>query len=298
MLFINDHSNDDPSVSFSKILESTNVKIIDNKGKGKKAAIETGISNAKFSWILCTDADCIFDTDWLTSCNELIEHCDGDLFVLPVIIGEDTSLTQAYQYYESLSSIAVTEGYFHWKQKVLLASGANLLYKKEAFLAIDPFKENKRIASGDDMFLLEGFKYATKKISLSSNKGLWVRSSGESNWTGILSQRIRWLKKMKHLSSQKSFSIGAYFLLFQIILLIFGLLSLSNILFFMTFLLFVFIKSLLDFNLIKKKATQNERSPRWETMILLEFFYLFTIPIIAILALLWNPKWKGRKIGS
>jgi glycosyltransferase involved in cell wall biosynthesis len=298
VLFINDHSKDEYEPLFSPFLNNGNIKLIENKGKGKKAAIETGINNARHPWILCTDADCSFDSGWLNRCNELITQTEGDLFVLPVIIGNDGSIIQSYQFYESLSSFAVTKGYYYWKNKVLLASGANLLYKKDVFIAIDPYKENKGIASGDDMFLLEGFKKAGKRIIFSDAKGLWVRSIGESNWGGIMRQRIRWVKKMRHLSSQSSFLVGAYFLSFQVILLILAMLSIGSPLISLFFLLIIFIKSILDFNLIKKETSKNEMPLRWEMMFLLEFVYLFAMPFIGILAMLWHPKWKGRKIGS
>ena len=163
ILFINDHSEDDYKSVFDEFPSVNNIHLIDSNGEGKKAAIETGIRNARFNWILSSDADCNFDSTWLFSCIHTINTQHSDLFILPVYTAYGKSVLAKFQHYDSLSILGVNVGYYSWKNIVLLASGANLLYKKNKFEEANPFVNNKNIHSGDDMFILQEFKLKINK---------------------------------------------------------------------------------------------------------------------------------------
>lgn len=297
IIFVNDDSSDDFNSCFSRYKEG-NFKIIDNEGQGKKAAVESGIKAAKFSWILCSDSDCKYENEWLLHCNYLIQKQASDLFVLPVYILSDDTLINAYQYYESLSSLGVNMGYYHKKDDVLLASGANLLYKKELFFKLNPYQGNSNIASGDDMFLLDRFKKAKKKVTISYQKGLWVNAKGEDSWIKVIDQRIRWAKKMRHLSGTRSFYIGLNMLIIQTLLLVLLLVSFIKPLVFLNFILLLFVKSIFDYHLMSKVANLNRLQSKWSRVFILECIYLILLPVIALLTMVRNPKWKERKIRS
>jgi len=68
IILVNDHSEDDSTQIIKPFIEQyKNLKLIEpgNGFTGKKAAIRKGISLAKGTFIVTTDADCIVKPDWL-----------------------------------------------------------------------------------------------------------------------------------------------------------------------------------------------------------------------------------------
>lgn len=298
IIFINDHSTDNSIKVFNEFNTLKNIKLIDNKGIGKKNAILIGIEAASFNWILASDADCIYDEKWLTRCNQLINNIEADMFVLPVSIKQTNSILSDFQYYESLSSIGVNAGSYSKYGNILLASGANLLYRKKVFLELDPYFENLAVASGDDMFLLEKFKNENRKIVLSLEANSWVSTNSESTWWAVISQRIRWAKKMQHFKFKSAFNYGLFILMIQLtlwLLMIFSFINFDLILFFIVAL---FLKSIADYQLMKEVSKIKKWKIQWSNILVHELLYMLMLPIITIFMMFKTPRWKERKIHS
>lgn len=298
IIFVNDHSEDDFSLLKDAVEKKKNWQLINSLSTGKKEAIKNGILISNSNWIIVSDADCIYDPNWLVECDKLIIKYQSDLYVLPVFVKNSNAILENFQYYDSLSTLAFNQGFFQWKGQTLLASGANMLFNKNAFLSIDPFKNNKAISSGDDMFLLEAFKKTNKSIIISSNRGLWVETKGQSSWMKVIDQRIRWAKKMRFLSRSRSFLFGVYMLFIQLGPLIILLSSLESIYFIGLFFIFILSKAIVDYRLISKMASFNNLKTDKMMVFILEFVYIFIVPLIVILSIFRNPLWKGRKISS
>lgn len=298
VIFVNDHSDDDFKHLLEEVNLNTNWHLVNSISTGKKEAVKKGVFLANNTWVLISDADCEYDKNWLKECNNLIRNSDFDLFVMPVFVKNRNGLLNRFQYYDSLSTIAFNQGFFNWKKNALLASGANLMYRKSDFLSIEPFQQNKKVSSGDDMFLLEAFKKRNKKVFVSSWKGLWVRTKGENSWIDLIDQRIRWAKKMRFLSNSKSFLFGTYMLGVQLALVLLLITTLISPFSFSLFALVILIKSYVDFKLLSKMARLNDLETNQGNVILLEFVYLIIVPLIVLLSIFRNPLWKGRKISS
>lgn len=298
VIFVNDHSEDDFSPLLKEVNLIANWHLVNSISHGKKEAVKSGIFLANNTWVLLSDADCEYDINWLKECNNLISNNQSDLFVLPVWVQNRNGILNRFQYYDSLSSLSFNQGFFNWKKKTLLASGANLLYRKADFLSIDPFHDNNSLPSGDDMFLLEAFKKKNKKVCVSSFKGLWVNTKGENSWLDMIDQRIRWAKKMRFMYSSTSFLFGVYMFSFQLSLLFLLVSSFFSPFLVVFFILLIILKSIIDQRLINKMASINKMETHQGTMFVLEFVYLFIVPLIVILAIFRNPLWKGRKIKS
>lgn len=298
VLFVNDHSEDDFQSVFKHFEGGIDFKVLNNSGVGKKSAIDIGITNAKFKWILSTDADCSFDVNWLQKCSDLINSSSADLFVLPVFIGNGKRLLDKFQFYDSLSTMAFNQGYFFWKGKALLASGANLLYKKEDFELLQPYKTKKQPSSGDDMFLLQSFKENNRIISFSINPNIWVETIGEQSWVNCIDQRIRWAKKMRFLVNSNSFVFGLYMLSIQVALWIVLIASFKQPIMFYFFLGLIILKALSDYHLIKKVAKIKSLATHLIMMFVLEIVYMIIVPLIVLISIFRTPHWKGRKIKS
>src|SRR5688572_30076364 len=69
IIVVNDDSEDETLWMVSRF-EMRNLHIRHNNGKGKKAAISTGLRSAKGSIVATTDADCSVSPQWLTHIRE------------------------------------------------------------------------------------------------------------------------------------------------------------------------------------------------------------------------------------
>lgn len=297
IIFIDDHSTDSTSTVFDQFNKKS-FKVLLNKGKGKKEALITGIENASFSWILTSDADCTFDREWLNTCNKLLIEQPADLYVLPVNIEDGQVFHSKFQHYESLGSLGMNIAFYLKRKEVILASAANMLFKKEDFQQLNPYDQNIHIASGDDMFLLEVYKKAHKKICLAYQPELWVSSKAEGSWRQLIDQRIRWAKKMRHLAFSRASWIGMYLLIIQLALWGILLSSLSHIAYLLLFILVILLKTFLDLNFIKSVGKIKAIRPHGAYMIMIEFVYMIMVPLLAIAGIFRTVVWKDRKIRS
>ena len=136
----------------------------------------------------------------------------------PVRYKADKSIVEQFQYLDGLSLQAVTIGSFGLNEP-LLCNGANLAYKKEAFISVDGFNKNDHIASGDDIFMLEKMSnWKPDKVQFLKSEDAIVTTYPQKNWPGVLNQRIRWSSKT---SKQKNWYLkGLGMLVFLMNLLI------------------------------------------------------------------------------
>jgi len=247
VILINDHSSDNGALiinTFIKRHSATNIQVInqDISISGKKNAIIKAVSVSKYEFCVQTDADCKLPKDWLSNFNQEFETTD---LVLGNVLGSTTENTfiSAYQEIEfyMLEGIKIASTFYGHP---LLASGASLGYKKDLFISSKPFEENKHIASGDDMFILQKFKESKFRIK-TLNFQSQVHTRLLNSWKDIIAQRTRWAAKTPKLNSLPLNLFGGITVLMNIISLI------SLILFFIyglnIFLLIVLSKFFVEF---------------------------------------------------
>ncbi|MFK7750690.1 MAG: glycosyltransferase, partial [Kordia sp.] len=204
--FVNDASEDDSIQiieNFRRKHPTENIHILQNErvsNSPKKDAISTAISQIESNWIVTTDADCILPKDWLTLLNQEIIQQQPKMIAAPVTYRKETSFFNTFQLLDFLSLQGTTIGSFGLRIP-FMCNGANLAYQKEAFLGVQGFSGNDRIASGDDVFLLEKFiqKWPKKVIYLKSKSAL-VTTFAVNSFQEFVSQRVRWASKSANYS--------------------------------------------------------------------------------------------------
>ena len=164
----------------------------------KKVAIEQGVNNSKYPWVITTDSDCLVPKKWLSELNSLLnQKKDKAFFILPVNYKIKKGFLSHFQYYDWLSLQGITFG-SALINKPFICSGANLLYKKSLFMTLKGFEGNQQYASGDDVFLLQkASSYNKKLISYGFSKNLMVETLPVKSFNSLINQRIRWAKKSK-----------------------------------------------------------------------------------------------------
>lgn len=306
IIFVNDDSNDDSVEIISKVLDTisktneitqTNIRIINNirtSNSPKKDAITSVITIAKYDWIVTTDADCILPKFWLDTIDCFIQKKHCKMVVAPVTYFKVNSFLKRFQILDFLSLIVATIGGFGIGRP-FLCNGANLAYSKALFIALDGFKGNDAIASGDDIFLLQkAIKEDKKAVRFLKSRSAIVKTKPQQTLHKLISQRKRWAAKTSSYNSVFGKLVGLIVLLMNatlvsgLALALFGLLD-------YTALLYVFvIKNLIDFLLIFKTTRFFEQEKYLSSFLFSSLLYPFFSLFIVFISMFFKYKWKDR----
>ena len=167
----------------------------------KKDAIFRAIPIVKHNWIITTDADCIVPRNWLLTFDNYIQNNDVEMIVGSVIYKTKNNWFHHFQQLDLLSLQGTTLGSFGIG-KPFMCNGANFAYTKKIFNELDGFNGNNKIASGDDVFLLQ--KAVTKQLSnvhVLKNQWAIVKTKPENNFFKFFMQRVRWASKTSSYNS-------------------------------------------------------------------------------------------------
>lgn len=207
IILVDDLSEDD---STKKIYEwrmqngSFQTTLLENirlSNSPKKDAISRAVPIAQQEWLVTTDADCLVPTDWLRTLDQYIHQNDVNMIAGPVTFDVNKSFLQQFQRLDLTSLQGTTIGSFGI-DLAFMCNGANLCYTKELFQDIHGFAGNKKIASGDDVFLLQkAVRKNPEKVHFLKSKEFIVQSKPEKTWSRLFQQRVRWASKTKAYSS-------------------------------------------------------------------------------------------------
>lgn len=199
VIFVNDHSTDQGGKQLFSLLESSSLKArilhLEEK-QGKKMALSHGIEMASGEIIVTTDADCRFGRYWLKTLlmpfsNEHVQMVAG-----PVYLTGGT-FWQRMQSIEFSALIGVGGALINLKRPTM-ANGANLAYRKAAFLAVDGFENISNTPSGDDELLMDKFhRIKNYRVSFAKDKEAWGATDALSNVKDFKHQRLRWAGKWR-----------------------------------------------------------------------------------------------------
>lgn len=153
VILVDDFSNDAfkiQSLRF-KVLVIKNIRISNSP---KKDAILTAIQYVKSEWIITTDADCVVNENWLLTLDNYIQNHEVSMIVGAVTYDCKNLFLHYFQQLDLASLQGATIGSFGLG-KGFMCNGANFAYTKSLFEELNGFDGNDKIASGDDVFLLQ-----------------------------------------------------------------------------------------------------------------------------------------------
>lgn len=200
---VDDHSEDDTSgrvaalVSEGVLLISLGESIQgQNAGaSGKKKALEAGIARSKGELIVTTDADCIHPPRWIATIAGFREKTGSVMVAAPVRYIRERSLLDVFQSLDfmtmqGITAVSVAEG-LH-----AMANGANLAFDRTAYETVNGYSGIDKIASGDDMLLMEKvWNSFPGRVGFCLSRDAVVDTEPPRSLKGFLSQRIRWASK-------------------------------------------------------------------------------------------------------
>ena len=291
-VFVDDHSEDESVAILHENLSALNWKVIDlnTTEQGKKVAIRRGIQHSEGHWILSMDADVAFPEAYFSTLSTL-EH--ADMYILPAVM-------VAQRWYEHLYEVdlilvnAANCGLSGWKRPII-ASGANLLYSREAFDRLDHIERHAHMPSGDDIYLLRDFREGGADVRLMTDPKLAIKTETPQSFREFIHQRLRWLAKTGDVKDNLSTRVAIIqaILTFAFVALlvdkgwshewkefwtIFG------------------IKTALDMLIFYPYFNRIQRRVSWLFIPIYEFLFPFYTLLILSMMYWFKPQWKGRRL--
>ncbi len=306
ILVIDDHSEDDTAALVQQFRIS-NVQVLPLKDfvtnrkelqSFKKKAIEIGIGKSTGDLIISTDADCIVPPNWLNYLVSFYEKGQYKFIAAPVNFHEEDSLFEKFQSLDFLGMMGVTGAGIHGRF-MNMCNGANLAYEKKAFYDVDGFNGIDKIASGDDMLLLQKMaKYFPSQIGFLKNKNATVLTNAKPDLKSFAQQRIRWASKSGNYQElQILFILALVFFFCVSIVFNFFLLPFFWEKIGWVFLTQLFIKTVVDFFYLNHLATFFQRKDLMKIFFPAQVFHIIYIFVIGLLAnVVKEYNWKGRRV--
>lgn len=300
VILVDDHSEDDSLKIITDMIVGNvaiDIKVITNQRRTKspkKDAITTAVNQAKFEWILTTDADCVVPKKWLKSCHYYINKFDPKLIAGPVLFRANSTFIQTYQQIDGLSLQGVTMGGFGLGHPIL-CNGANLGYLKSIFMEVNGFTGNDHLASGDDIFILEKIRSSfPDDCRFVRSKDAIIQTKPVSTWDQCIDQRIRWASKTTQQKNIVANLIGIIVFLENSLFILGGILSLFYSDLFVYYLLLVLSKLLIDIVFLKHNARFFGLKLKNKDVVRGLFLYPWVTSLVVLKSLRGTYRWKGR----
>lgn len=193
VIVVDDHSSDGTFKTATLFSELPLLRVLQNRGCGKKSALGYGIEEADTEIIITTDADCRVGKKWLRSIVSFWQENTPEMIICPVRLQERKGLFQAMQGLEFLSLQGITAATAMAGNPVM-CNGANLVFNKRSWIES---RENlhPEIESGDDIFLLHSMKKNNSKIMWLHSLDAAATAEPAGNFRLFIKQRARWISK-------------------------------------------------------------------------------------------------------
>jgi len=301
VIYVDDNSTDDSFPLLIANRKKTNIRILKlpdeifSKGN-KKRAVQYGIENSKGDIIVQTDADCVHASKWLQC---ITKNFDADTAFVsgPVDFHKDSSLFSKMQKIEFEGLILAGAGLIVYGEPII-CNGANAAYRKKVFEEVSGFDGNNDLSSGDDVFLLQKISQRRKyKIKFSCDSEAVVLTNSCKNLKEFIRQRRRWAGKVIYFADKFLVTHLIFILIFYTGLIIQPVLALSGVvMLWWSFITSVFIKILVEFQIIRKGEKLFYDNNNIIIFILTEILHIPYIMVSTLSGLSGNFSWKGRKI--
>ena len=304
VIVVNDFSTDKTLKILSKFKdEITLIKLSEHLPPenalvpNKKKAITMAVNLAKYDVILCADGDCIYGKNWILSMEQYYKKYQKQFVSGPVDYINDGKLFSNFLQMDLAAMIGVTAGSIGQKKPVM-ASGANMLFEKTAFIEVGGYEGNDKIPSGDDVFLMQKiFLKNNKAIGFVKNTEAFAKTFAPQTLKEFLNQRIRWTSKSNNLVDNNVRLV----LVFNYLFYIATFLSLFVLPWWhLSFLGFGFIlfslKILIDLLFFGNILAFYNKTYLLKWIVVMEILHILYVSLLGFLAVFGTYKWKGRTI--
>lgn len=301
VIYADDFSEDISLKILSNNITNNNIRVISvpkdySTNAHKKRAIRYGIENAKGDIIVTTDADCIYEDEWL---HFLMQSFDADTgFVSgPVEFISDGRLFSEFQKLE-FAGLVLTGAGLIGSDHPTICNAANIAYRKNVFNEVGGYKDNMNLSSGDDELLMQKISKDTEfKVKFCIDKKAIVKTSANKTVENFIQQRKRWASKGLFYADKSlvlKLIVIYTFYLGLILQLILGLIA--NITFLFPFMISLVLKFAFEFRILHKGKDKLFPNLNLKYFIPVEFIQIPYIIYAGLIGTFGNYFWKSRKI--
>lgn len=276
------------------LIETTLLQNLRLTNSPKKDAISRAVPIVKHEWIITTDGDCEVNNNWLLTLDSFIQNNATEMVVSPVIYKTKNNWFHHFQQLDMLSLQATTVGSFGIG-KPFMCNGANFAYTKRLFNAFGGFIGNNKMASGDDVFLLQkAIKEQPNKVHYLKNISSIVTTKPKNNLYKLFMQRVRWASKSSRYSNFYSKALALSVLIMNASLVCGVYLTVSYELNWEVLLSVFLIKYVVDYILLFK-SNKYLRNGKFFLPFASSLTYPLFVTIVGFYSLFGSYTWKGRK---
>ena len=270
-------------VSTPLITHITPKRGVNDDNLGKKHALSKLIHAAQTEYVWLHDDDVILPPAATNNCQLSI---NADLIILPLrmepILNSQFSILNSLQIaeYAAIQELTMRTAK---RGHAVMCSGANLIVRREAWLACEP-DLHPEIPSGDDMFLLEAMKKRGYKIAVIDEQDFTAVVRPAPTWSAFFRQRMRWAGKAPKYTDPDILRCGALVVAANLLQLLCPLILL--------------IKFPIEYSLIRRRQMREHKIINYQLSIinfsialLLELLYPFYILLSLLGGLFRQKKW-------
>lgn len=303
LIIIDDQSEDlTRSIIEDFIKEATfKIRLMDRvpiPGQGqspKMSALNAAISEARGNIIVTTDGDCYVGINWLKIMTapfrqEKIQFVSG-----PVALDGSPGLFTKIQTMEFASLIGSGAALIGWRYP-LMCNGANLAFRKRAFMEVNGYEGVYHSVSGDDVFLMQKIHQRFESsVCFAGAYEAMVCTEPQASFSSLLYQRKRWASKWQRHLLPWSWAIPVFLFFHYLSFVALAAYSIIATDFMIHGFLLIILKFVSDYIFLKRVMTFCRIPMNFWVFILTEFLYPFYALFIGILVHFGGWRWKGRK---
>ncbi len=214
IIFVDDNSTDGTFISAQTYAERiSNFRLIKAENKklpAKKGALALGIAEAKFPYLLLTDADCTPQTNWLKSFSDKFS-LNYDLVFGIAPLNFKNTFSNHYFCFENFRTTVLTTT-SAWFKLPYSAASRSLGIKKEVFNKLGGFANTLQTMGGDDDLLIREAVKSKCKFGIVHAKDSLVFSNTQGNFSNYFFQKRRHTATSFHYLWQHKMFLGAWHL--------------------------------------------------------------------------------------
>jgi len=289
IIIVDDNSSDETFRIASGYKSRFRLIVLKNKGRGKKQALRTGIEVSSGELIITTDADCRSGKRWIGTIASFYERNLPGMIICPVKTDPGSGFSQRFMELEFLSLQGITAGTASLNNGVM-CNGANLSFTRETY---DRHSHNLRddISSGDDIFLLQGFKKETNaKIEWLESAEAMVTTALPVSAGAFFSQRKRWISKWPAFNDPFTIILGIVTFITILTQLSLYAASLADSYWLGVTAIVFFLKSIPDYLVLKNTTSRYKCRHLTSWFIPSQMVYPFYVISVVFLSLIGNDK--------
>jgi cellulose synthase/poly-beta-1,6-N-acetylglucosamine synthase-like glycosyltransferase len=236
------------------------------------------------------------EPNWLPAIVTYYESTNYKMIAAPVLFKGETNLFEEFQSLDFLGLMGITcSTIFH--QFPVMCNGANLVYEREAFFAVNGFEKIDHIASGDDILLMHKLvKKYPHSVGFLKSKDAVVYTYPQRSVSDFFAQRSRWTSKSAHYTDKRITAILVMAYLFNLLLVVNLIASLFNGVFIKLLFIQLGIKFITEFLLLSSVASFFKRKDLLSIFLPAQIIHIFYVLMVGITGTFAKQQWKGRRI--